>query len=349
MVNIGIVGTGETVGIAHYHTEAIKRDSRAKLAAVYDLNPEGAARFVAAHGVDSKVCKSNEELLSLVEGVIICTPNNTHIDYAMQAMRAGRAVFVEKPLSVSPEACEPMLALLEERPVFNMTGFIYRFANQMSLLKKLVTQEIGRVYTFSATFGGKRLANPALPLEWRMRRATSGSGALGDFGSHLIDSAYFVAGLRFPALQAATQTFIPLREPDKGGNTKVENDDAAALQGIAENGALASFLVSRVGMDEIHILVTGEGGLARVALKENEPVWFAPKAADGAYTNELKRLEVAPQVYFDGWFYEETSAFISGVAGEEAPDIADIPHGYYVERLLHAADRASFTRRAAAD
>lgn len=337
MKKIGIVGVGETVGIAHFHAEGIKRDRRAKLAAVYDLNRENAERFVSSHGLDAKVCASYEEMLSLVDGAMICTPNSTHISYAMDTIRAGKAVFVEKPLSISSDACAPLLALLEEAPVFNMMGFIYRYANQIITLRELVAEHIGRVYTFSATFGGKRLSNPALPLEWRMRRETSGLGAMGDFGSHLVDTAAFAAGLHFDALHALTQMFIPERGADKKGNTCVENDDAAAMHGIARNGALADFLVSRVGMDEIHILVTGEGGLARVALKENEPVWFSPKEPGGGYTGELQRIEAGEQVYFDGWFCEEDSAFISGVAGEDPGQYADIAHGYYVEELLYAA------------
>ena len=44
-VKIGIIGAGETVGIAHFHAKGILHDGRAEISAVYDLNPENARKF----------------------------------------------------------------------------------------------------------------------------------------------------------------------------------------------------------------------------------------------------------------------------------------------------------------
>ena len=337
-VRIGIIGTGETVGIAHFHTEGIKQDPRAHVAAVYDLSREKAQTFVSEHGLQAVVCESSRQLLELVDAVVICTPNSTHIPYVLEALRAGRAVFVEKPLSISPQLCLPVLEELRQRDTVNMMGFIYRYSNQMRALKDLIRSDMGRVYTFSASFGGKRLADPTLPLEWRMRRSLSGSGALGDFGSHMVDAASFTAGLRYDRLLAQTQTFIESRGPDRQGNTQVENDDAAVMIGTARNGALSTFVACRVGMEELTVTVTGEGGIAKLALAENDRIYYTPKTIGGGYAGETKVITVPWQQHFDGWFCDQMRGFIDALCGETSGDIADIAHGYYVEELLAGAD-----------
>ena len=62
-----------------------------------------------------------------------------------------------------------------------------------------------------------------------MRRSASGSGALGDFGSHLLDLLQYAAGVELAEAAGYGGTFLPNRRPDGQGNTCVENDDAFAL------------------------------------------------------------------------------------------------------------------------
>ena len=340
MKKIGIVGTGETVGIAHFHAQGIQRDGRAKVSAVYDLKRENAERFVSAHGLDAVVCESYQQLLSLCDAVVICTPNAFHVPYVLEALRADKALLVEKPLSISLKDCDPILETLKTHAPFHMVGFVYRYAAQMQKLREIVQNELGQVYTYSASFGGKRLSDPTLPLEWRMRRETSGSGALGDFGSHLIDNAYFAAGLRFTSMTAKTSVFVGERPADAKGRTLVENDDAAVMVAAAQNRALASFTVSRVGMDALSVLVTGEGGLVRMSLSENGKLYFSPKAKNGGYNGEILTVDSAPQTYFDGWFEGEDTAFIDGLYAKLG-EYPDLYHGYYVEQLLAMAEESA--------
>lgn len=340
MKRIGIVGAGETVGIAHYHAQGIARDGRARVSAVYDLKRENAERFVSAHGLNAAVCESYPQLLSLCDAVVICTPNAFHIPYVLEALKADRPLLVEKPLSVSLKDCDPVLEALKTHSPFHMVGFVYRYASLMQKLRELVQNDLGRVYTYSASFGGKRLSDPTLPLEWRMRRETSGSGALGDFGSHLIDNAYFAAGLRFSSMLAKTSVFVKERPADAKGRTTVENDDAAVMIAAAQNHALASFTVSRVGMEALTVLITGEGGLVRATLCENGKLFFSPKAKSGGYSGQTVTIDPASQAYFDGWFEWEDSAFIDGLYGKPG-EYPDLHHGHYVEQVLATAEESA--------
>lgn len=339
---IGIVGTGATVGIAHYHTLGLLADGRTEIAAVYDINPEGARKFLQAHGLpNALICHSYAQLMSCVDAVDICTPNYTHIDYVLAAIEANKAIFVEKPLALSAGDSRRAVDALQGKDLFNMVGFVYRYANAMPALRQLVQDEIGKVYTFSATYGGKRLANPQIGVEWRMERGLSGSGALGDFGSHLVDLAAYTAGLVFDKVSGMTSTVIPVRPANPEGKTLVENDDQAVFTARTIGNALASFTVSRVGMDELSLVVAGEGGLARVSMARPDEIVFQP-AKDGVYQAEARQITVAHQQPFDGWFVAQMQAFAGGLLGEK-PEVADIRQGHYVECVLEAAERAAVT------
>lgn len=342
---IGIVGTGRTVGIAHYHALGLLQDGRAEIAAVFNPDAQRAAAFLAEHGLENAtVCTSYEQLLDCVDAVDICSPNATHVDYTLAAIGAEKAVLVEKPLA--PSAAESRLALHAMRELtngrampFNMVGFVYRYAHLFQELRRLVQDEIGRVYTFSASMGGRRLANYNLPLEWRMQKRHSGSGALGDFGSHLVDLASFAAGLSFEQVWGMASTVIPERPANPEGQTLVENDDQAVFTARAADGALASFTVSRVGMDDLMVLIAGEGGLARASLGSPEKILFLP-ARSGVYSAEYQEIRPAAQPPFEGWFAGQMRAFVDGLTGREV-DAPDLQQGHYVECVLEAAEKAS--------
>lgn len=342
MIRIGIVGTGNIVGISHFHTQGILHDGRAEIAAVYDTRTDGAKAWVAQHGLSARVCDSYEALLDCVDAVDICVPNAFHCAYALEAIRADKHFFVEKPMAVRLEDCRALAEASKGYGKSNTVGFVYRFSNAVLTAKQIVSERIGRVYTCSSWFGGKRLSDPGVPMEWRFVRDRSGSGALGDFGSHLVDLTDFVAGQRYSEVSCMTQTVIPERM-GTGGLCRVENDDAAAFIAAGSSG-IGSFTVSRTGMDDVMLLVTGEGGMLEVSLRAPEHVTYWEKKPDGGYTGNVKQYALAPQKPFDGWFDGEMTAFIDAMEGKTTL-AADVAQGLYVEEVLHAAERASNSQK----
>lgn len=342
MIRIGIVGTGNIVGISHFHTQGLLHDGRAEIAAVYDARMDGARDWVEEHGLSATVCGSYEALLDCVDAVSICVPNAFHCGYALGAVRAGKHFLVEKPMAVSIEDCRALAEAVKDYGRCNMVGFVYRFSNAVLEARRIVRGQLGQIYTLSAWFGGKRLSDPTLPLEWRMIRRTSGSGALGDFGSHLVDLADFVAGQRYDTVSCMTETVIPQRQGGDGP-APVENDDAAAF--VAKGGqGIGSYTVSRTGMDDVMLLITGEGGMVQLSLRAPESLIYWEKKPDGGYTGAVKQYELAPQKPFDGWFDGEMSAFLDCIEGRPSPG-ADVAQGLYVEEVLHAAAKAAESGR----
>lgn len=132
MIRIGIVGTGNIVGISHFHTLGLLCDGRAEITAVYDTRMDGAREWAAQHGLNCRVCGSFEEMLDYVDAVNICVPNAFHCDYALRAIKAGKHFLVEKPMAVQIEDCRKLAAACAEYGKTNMVGFVYRFPMRCS-------------------------------------------------------------------------------------------------------------------------------------------------------------------------------------------------------------------------
>src|SRR5262245_38464310 len=108
-VRFALIGTGN---IAGFHAEAIKQVAAAKLVAAYSrTSPE---IFAEKHGCEP--VRSLEALLARtdIDAVCITTPSGAHGEPAIAAMRAGKHVLCEKPLEITPERIDAMLASAAE-------------------------------------------------------------------------------------------------------------------------------------------------------------------------------------------------------------------------------------------
>lgn len=341
MIKIGIVGTGSTFGIAHYHAQGVLLDGRACVSAVFSHNKERAGKWVSDHGLSSRVCNSYEELLDNVDAVVICTPNAFHCNQVLQAIEAGKHILVEKPVAITADECKLLREACVGYGKVNMAGFSNRSSGIVLSARKIIREQMGKVFLFSAWFGGKRLADPSVPLEWRMQRSLSGSGALGDFGSHAVDLADFMCSQRYDEVSCMTAKYIAERPLGK-----VENDDVALFQGRSNNG-LGSFSMSRVGMTDTMIAIAGEGGLMELDFSGSGRLFYTEKKLNGPYTGKTAEIVPEKPSDFSSNLASQMTAFIDAIKGVESKasaNIADVNQGCYVENVLLAAEKASETR-----
>lgn len=340
-IRIGIIGAGATVGIAHNHALGLQKDDRAMIAAVYDLDHTRATAFAERFAPEATVCDSLEALFEQVDAVDICTPNFTHADYVVRSAKAGKAIFVEKPLAVSLPECERAAAAAEEAGVFNMVGFVYRFAPHAQALRELVRTHFTQIYSISGSYGARRLADPSLPFEWRMDRELSGGGALDDFGSHLLDLLFFSCGVKIKKVSCLSSVSIPERALGAGGKCLVENDDSSALAGLGTGGELVSLLMTRLGMDDIALRISGDGGLVVLSYGEDHMVYY-PKEQSGGYSEERQIIPLPEISHFQGWFDREMHAFVDGVMGLQ-PEVCTVTQALEIQRVLASAGRSAET------
>ena len=111
MMNFGILGCGM---IANVHADAIKKIENATLIGVADNYVEFAQKFADKHG--AKAYASYKEMLAdkEIDAVCICTPSCFHAQNAIDAMRAGKHVVLEKPMALSTKDADEVIKVSEE-------------------------------------------------------------------------------------------------------------------------------------------------------------------------------------------------------------------------------------------
>ena len=158
-------------------------------AAFLDTEKEEGKSFHRYDSVESLVADP------LIEAVFISTPAHLHVEQALVAARAGKAVFVEKPLGHDLKACAELVEYCENNRIPHGHGFgVARFSPLWQHVKNLLDEEaLGRVVSVSAASmhtGG--LAFP--PDNWRFSAGRNPGGPLFQCGIHKIDLLRFLFG-----------------------------------------------------------------------------------------------------------------------------------------------------------
>ena len=217
---------------------------------------------------------------------------------------------------------------------------------------------IGRIFHFRAVYLHDRGIDPRAPRTWRHDKARAGSGALGDFGSHVIDLARFLVG-EVAEVSGTLQTFIGERTAVGASAAQpVDIDDAALALLRFENGALGSFEVSRFGMGrKNHLRIEGRG--ARGALvynleRLNELELYDEEGPTSGFRTVLATHKEHP--YIASWWppghligYEHTFIhtvldFMKGIADGARPRPTSRTACAAI-KSLDAIERASASRR----
>jgi predicted dehydrogenase len=175
-------------------------------------------------------------------------PNDMHAAPCIEAAERGKSVICEKPLARNARESERMLRAVTRAGVKNMVFYNYRFIPAIQLFKRMVDEgAVGKVLQFRAAYLSDWLIDPELPLVWRLTKAVSGSGTIGDIGSHVIDLGRFLVG-EIDSTCALTKTFIRERplpgSPSKRG--RVDVDDAFVSMVKFRGGAIGSIEATRL-------------------------------------------------------------------------------------------------------
>ncbi len=177
--NLGIIGFG---GMANHHTEEIVPKDIIDIIGVYDIDEK---RGKVAERKGYKVYESAEALLAdeNIDIVLVATPNNFHKDYSIQALRAGKAVICEKPVTMdSGELAEIMEVAKQENKIFTVHQNRRMDKDYLMVKKALADGLLGNVFCIESRVQGAR----GVPEGWRQYKAVGG-GMMLDWGVHLID------------------------------------------------------------------------------------------------------------------------------------------------------------------
>ncbi len=180
-VRVGVLGYG---AIGHEHNAAISLTPGLELAAVCDPNP---LRLAAARELAPSVRghARGEDLLADggVDLVIVSTPPNSHAEWTLRALEAGKSVVVEKPFCLTVDEADRQVAAAQDR---GLTLAVYQNrrwdADYLALKKVVRSGQIGEVFHYESFLGG--YGHPC--NYWHSDEAVSG-GAIYDWGSHFLD------------------------------------------------------------------------------------------------------------------------------------------------------------------
>jgi len=121
-IRIGVLGVGH---LGRWHVQQLKTISNAELVGFYDSDSTNSAAIEKEY--DVKAYPKFEELLHQIDAVSIVTPTTTHFNYALQALKAKKHTFIEKPITETVDEGQQLVDLAERNHLKLQVGHIERF------------------------------------------------------------------------------------------------------------------------------------------------------------------------------------------------------------------------------
>jgi UDP-N-acetyl-2-amino-2-deoxyglucuronate dehydrogenase len=259
-VRTALIGHGK---VGHTHARVLKGLPQSNLVAVCGRSLIRAQAFAEQYGIRAYVDVKEMIDKAKVEAAIVCTPHPTHAALAIQAMRAGAHVLIEKPMASSLKECDAMLKVAVEEDV--RLGVISQ---------RRLYEPVQRV---KAAIEGGRIGRPLLGMvmmlgwrsqayyesdPWRGKWDAEGGGVLVNQAPHQLDLLQWFMG----PIQELFGYWDNLNHP----NIEVEDTAVAVLR--FRNGGLGSIVVSNSQKPGIYgkVHVHGESG-ASVGVQTDNP------------------------------------------------------------------------------
>jgi scyllo-inositol 2-dehydrogenase (NADP+) len=142
----------------------------------------------------TNLLRSFDELISQkdVELIIINTPDDTHYEYALKALKSGKHAIVEKPFTISSQQANELCAVAKQNNLILSVFQNRRWDNDFLTVKKIIENKtLGNIIEFESHFDRFR---PVIADNWK-DKGTAGTGTLYNLGSHLIDQALVLFGI----------------------------------------------------------------------------------------------------------------------------------------------------------
>ena len=230
-LNIGLVGGGKGAFIVHPHQKAILMDgTRRIVAGALFPDPKVALEEAANWAYPIKGYASYDEMIAAnatlpadqkLDYILIVTPNFVHFDPAMKALKAGIAVFCEKPLCLNLKEATELVKTSRKLAVPFAVAHTY-LGHWTTRLSRYIAQSglLGDIrwvdsYYIQGWLASKLEATGQQQAAWRVDpKRAGGSGCGGDIGTHALMHLRYVTGLEVTDLSAQMETFVEGRQLD---------------------------------------------------------------------------------------------------------------------------------------
>jgi len=188
IVNVGLIGFG--LSGRYFHAPFLTTNPGFKLKTVVERSKNEAQEF----DPEIENARSVDELLSdpEIDLVFICTPNETHFPYAMDALENGKHVVIEKPFSATEEEAKQLVAVAEAKGLVLTAYQNRRWDSDFLTIRKLIEEDkLGNIVEYECRYDRFR---PVVPTESWKEKSVPVGGNLYNLGPHLIDQALVLFG-----------------------------------------------------------------------------------------------------------------------------------------------------------
>lgn len=343
MTVIGIIGCGRIARNAHLPALSELKDVRIKWAC--DIIAEKAEKLKADFPKIENVTEDYKVVLSdkEVEAVYVLTPNYAHYTITMDALKAGKHVFCEKPITVNYELSCSMYKEAEKQGKILNIGVCNRYNRSIELLKQYVEEgKFGNIYHVYCSFRNFR-SIPGLGGAFTTK-SQSGGGVLIDWGVHFFDLILYILGgakLKSVTCDAYSETAKKMKEyrytymwaedtkDVENGTNDVEDFITGYIRtdkaSVSFNGAWAQ----NVDRNEMFIDFLGDKGGARLTYGDKFVFWSA---------DTLEKT--APEYDLTNMYLNESVGFIKSIASG-IKDRNNIENVLETAKLLDALYKSS--------
>ena len=350
---VAILGAG-MIGEVHRRAAIL---AGAQVLGVMASSPERSREVAEAWGVEQAYGSIEEVAESKADVVHICTPNASHVPYAVALMKAGKHVLCEKPLGVSLEDARQAAQVAEDTGVVNTIPFAYRFHPMVREMQARVqAEEFGTINLMHGSYLQDWLLNPKA-TSWRVDPKAGGpSRAFGDIGSHWCDLVEWVTGDRIARLVATTSITIKQRPAATAATFSAAEVDAPLIDVHTEDSALILFrtandiagsaVISQLSAGRKNRLWVEVDGMHRSAVfdqEQPEQLWIGSEAGAEILVRdptrgsaEQRRLSLLPAGHPQGY----AQCFENYVVDSYAAVDAYAGHGQAPHGLPNFADGA---------
>lgn len=322
-MKISVVGTG-SIGRRHIGNLL----SLGAQVTAFDSDAAARERARGMHPAATYVDRL-ERALAGAEGVVICTPPDSHVAIGRQALAAGAHLMIEKPIAHSLEGVEDLLKACDAAKKSVLTAYNWRYWPPMHRVQEFLRQgRVGKIlvarteYSYDVTqrYQGK----PA--RQFYMSVAAQGGGAILD-ESHAVDYMRWHLG-------EAAEVFAVV---DRISTLDQDTDDVCELVVKFEAGTLGNLHMDLFSpVMHGHFEFVGERGIIR---------WDRPLNQVSVYDSAQARWEVYPfACQLNDMYVEEARHFLDCIQGKAAP-ACDGWDGLKTLKLCMAAIQSSRERR----
>ena len=261
---------------------------------------------------------------------------------AMAAADAGKHILIEKPLAMTSEEGEKVLAYCKSKGVKIAAGLMMRFGAYVQAMKKAIAD--GKIGNPVSAYSQFTCWYPDMPGNWRQSKKNGGGGAMMDMGVHCIDLMQYVMGTKVKEVAAFQDTLtfhyevedssMVMLRMENGAQCVVQSnfnipDDAAKwrLEFFGDHGRLCGdTVIGQVDGGNLDALFCGEVG--------------GYDAQQDAKTSKSEQIEVE----FGNMYTREIESFSDSILNDK---LLEVPaeEAVYVQKVMEAAYKSSDTKQ----